>query len=206
VVITLDVLMPGLDGWGVLAALKADSELAEIPVIMLTILTDRNLGYALGASDYLTKPVDRERLVGLLERYLDHRRDGPVLVVDDDPAAREMLRRMLEGVGQNVVEAGDGQAALEQLAAQEPALILLDLVMPKMDGFEFVATLRQRPEWGAIPVVVITARTLTVEDHERLNGSVERVLQKGAAGQDDLLAEVCELVARYVREPTRAQR
>src|SRR5438067_1097627 len=168
-VITLDVLMPGMDGWAVLAALKADPDLAEIPVIMLTMLTDRNLGYALGAADFLTKPVDRERLAALLSRHLPQPHGGPVLVVDDDGPARELLRRALERDGRAVVEAEDGRAALERVAAERPALILLDLMMPGMDGFEFVAELRQREDWRAIPVVVITARSLTPEDHARLN-------------------------------------
>src|SRR6266849_5298911 len=137
--ITLDVMMPGMDGWAVLSALKADPELADIPVIMLTIVDDKNLGYALGASDYLTKPIDRERLVTVLEKY---RRDAPVLVVDDDATLRELLRRILEGAGYTVVEAENGRVALERLRTLAPGVILLDLMMPEMDGFEVVAEVR----------------------------------------------------------------
>jgi PAS domain S-box-containing protein len=202
--ITLDVLMPGMDGWAVLAALKADRALADIPVVMLTMLTDRNLGYVLGASDYLTKPVDRERLAAVLARYVPRPRSGSILVVDDDAPTREMLRRALERDGGVVVEAENGRAALELVAAERPGLILLDLMMPEMDGFEFVSALRRREEWRAIPIVVITARSLTPEDHEQLNGYVENILQKGAADSTALLAEVRDLVRSLLRAPAAA--
>jgi GAF domain-containing protein/DNA-binding response OmpR family regulator len=193
--ITLDVMMPGMDGWAVLSALKADPDVADIPVIMLTIVDDKNLGYALGASDYLTKPIDRERLVTVLKKY---RRDLPVLVVDDDATLRQLLRRMLEPEGFAVVEAANGRVALERLRDVSPSVILLDLMMPEMDGFEFVTEFRRHEAWRAIPIVVITARDLSREDHERLNGYVEKILQKGAHGRDQLLAEVRELVAASV--------
>jgi CheY-like chemotaxis protein len=193
--ITLDVMMPGMDGWAVLSALKAAPDLADIPVIMLTIVDDKNLGYALGASDYLTKPLDRERLLSVLNKY---RRDAPVLVVDDDAALRELLRRILEGAGYTVVEAENGRVALERLRTMAPGVILLDLMMPEMDGFEFVAEVRRHEAWRAIPIVVVTAKELTAEDRQRLNGYVERILQKGAYTRDTLLTEVRDLVAACV--------
>ncbi len=193
--ITLDVMMPGLDGWAVLSALKADPDVAGIPVIMLTIVDDKNLGYALGAADYLTKPIDRERLVTVLDK---HRRDLPVLVVDDDATVRQLLRRMLESEGYAVIEAENGRAALGALSDGRPSVILLDLMMPEMDGFEFVAELRRHEPWRAIPVIVVTARDLSHEDRERLNGYVQKILQKGTHGRDELLAEVRELVAASV--------
>jgi GAF domain-containing protein/CheY-like chemotaxis protein len=193
--ITLDVMMPGVDGWAVLSALKADPDIADIPVVMLTIVDDKNLGYALGASDYLTKPIDRERLVAVLKQY---QRDRPVLVVDDDAALRQLLRRTLEPEGYAVVEAENGRAALERLRGLSPSVILLDLMMPEMDGFEFVAEFRRHEAWRAIPIVVITARDLSRDDRERLNGYVQKILQKGAHGRDQLLAEVRELVATSV--------
>jgi two-component system, NtrC family, sensor kinase len=195
--ITLDVMMPGMDGWAMLAALKADAELAPIPVIMLTIVDDRNLGYALGAADYLTKPIDRDRLLAVLAR---HRRDRPVLVVEDEADTRELLRRLLEREGFAVVEAETGRVALDRVRAQPPGLILLDLMMPEMDGFEFLAELRQTGGRG-IPVVVVTAKDLTPADHERLNGQVQRILQKGAYTREDLLAELRELVAGVAARP-----
>jgi CheY-like chemotaxis protein len=194
--ITLDVMMPGLDGWAVLAALKAETATADIPVVMLTIVDDKNLGYALGATEYLTKPIDRERLLAVLGRY---RRDRVVLVTEDDGVLRELLRRLLEREGYTVVEAGDGQAALERVREQVPGVILLDLMMPVMDGFEFLAELRGQEAWRDVPVIVVTAKDLSAEDHERLNGSVARILQKGAYSREALLAEVRALVATSVR-------
>jgi CheY-like chemotaxis protein len=194
-VITLDVLMPGLDGWAVLSVLKADPETADIPVVMLTMVDDRNLGYALGAADYLTKPLDRDRLVAVLAR---HRRELSVLVVDDDADLRELLRRLLQREGYRVVEAENGRAALDRIREARPGLILLDLMMPEMDGFEFVRRFRKHDAWRGIPIVVITAKDLTDEDHRRLNGYVERILQKGVYSRDALLGELRELVAACV--------
>ncbi len=133
--ITLDVMMPGMDGWTVLSRLMADPELGDIPVIMLTIVDDKRRGYTLGALDYLTKPIDRARLVAVLTKY---RRDLPVLVVDDDAGIRQLLRRILEEEGYMVVEAENGRVALERLGERVPGAILLDLMMPEMDGFEFL--------------------------------------------------------------------
>jgi GAF domain-containing protein/CheY-like chemotaxis protein/anti-sigma regulatory factor (Ser/Thr protein kinase) len=190
--ITLDVMMPGMDGWAVLSALKADSALADIPVIMLTIVDDKNLGYALGAADYLTKPIERDRLLAVLRA---HRRDHPVLVVDDDVTLRQLLRRMLEPEGYTVVEAENGRVALDRLSSVAPSVVLLDLMMPEMDGFEFVTEFRRNEAWRGIPIVVITARDLSRDDRERLNGYVQKILQKGVHGRDQLLAEVRDLVA-----------
>jgi signal transduction histidine kinase/DNA-binding response OmpR family regulator len=193
--ITLDVMMPGMDGWAVLSALKADPDLADIPVIMLTMVDDRNLGYALGAAEYLTKPIDRERLLAVLGRY---RRDLPILVVDDDPELRELVRRLLEREGYTVVEAENGRAALARVEEEAAGLIVLDLMMPEMDGFEFLTELRGHDAWRAIPVIVVTAKDLTPEDHRRLNGYVERILQKGMYSREVLLREVRDLVAASV--------
>ena len=196
-VITLDVLMPQMDGWAVLQELKSDPELADIPVIMATITDERNLGIALGASEYLTKPIDRVRLAAVLARYT--RAGGPrrVLVVEDDAAARELIRRALESEGWEVDEAENGRVALEHLAEAKPALVLLDLMMPEMDGFEFLEAMRLGDESARVPVVVITAKELTEEDHLRLNGGVERIVQKGS--RERFLREVRDLVALHAR-------
>jgi GAF domain-containing protein/DNA-binding response OmpR family regulator/CHASE3 domain sensor protein/anti-sigma regulatory factor (Ser/Thr protein kinase) len=193
--ITLDVMMPGLDGWAVLSALKADPRTADIPVIVLTIVDDRNLGYALGASEYLTKPIDRERLVSVLAKY---RRDLPVLLVDDDAELRALLRRMLEPDGYTVVEADNGRVAFERLREVTPSVVLLDLMMPEKDGFEFAAEFRRHEAWRAIPIVVVTAKDLSRDDRDRLNGYVQKILQKGACTREQLLAEVAEMVAASV--------
>ena len=192
--ITLDILMPEMDGWTVLAALKADPALAEIPVIMASILDDPNMGFALGASDYLTKPVDRERLLATVRRHVPEA--APVvLVVEDDATTRAMLRRTLEKAGCTVEEAENGRGALAVLARVRPGLVLLDLMMPEMDGFEFLEEFRRHEAWRTVPVVVITAKDLSESDHRRLNGGVAQVLQKSGLGRDALLAEVRHLVA-----------
>ncbi|MEG3842297.1 response regulator [Microcoleus sp. herbarium14] len=199
--ITLDVIMPGMDGWAVLSALKADPDLAEIPVILLSFVGNKSLGFALGASDYLTKPVDGKRLAALLNKY---RRDQngvaanslpcQILVVEDDDATRKILRRILEKKGWAVVEADSGRTALEQLAVARPHLILLDLMLPEMDGFELIAELRKSHSEDPIPIVVITAKDLTTAESQQLNGYVDRVLQKGVYSCDTLLRDVRSIV------------
>jgi PAS domain S-box-containing protein len=192
--ITLDVMMPGMDGWTVLTALKSDPGLADIPVVMLTIVDDQNLGYALGASDYLTKPIDRDRLVTVLKKYQPDRDPYTILVVDDDTATRERMRHLLQKCGWRVDEAADGRQALERLELERPDIILLDLMMPGMDGFDFVEELRGRAEWRRIPVVVMTAKDLDEEDHRRLNGGVQRILQKASCSREELLRSLRELL------------
>jgi CheY-like chemotaxis protein len=193
--ITLDVMMPGMDGWAVLSALKADPQLAEIPVVVLSILDDRNLGYTLGASDYLTKPIDRERLVSVLEKHCPQRQSSRVLIVDDDPEARGMARRVLEKDGWTIREAGNGREGLEALEGERPDAILLDLMMPEMDGFAFVSQLQHDPELRSIPVIVVTAKDITQEDRQRLNGYVQRIIQKSPVGREEILHEIRSLVA-----------
>jgi adenylate cyclase len=195
--ITLDVLMPGLDGWSVLKRLKNEPELADIPVVMLTILDEKNKGFALGATDYLMKPVDRDRLRTLLARYRGPKAERRALLVEDDPDARTRIARVLRDEGWAVVEAGDGCEALARLAEAMPDLVLLDLLMPRMDGFEFLEELRRDEAWRHLPVVVVTAADLTPADHERLNGSVLKVLQKSNTSQEALLAELHELFAAH---------
>ncbi len=196
-VITLDVMMPGMDGWAVLTALKADADLADIPVIMLSILDEKTMGFTLGASDYLTKPIDRPRLLAALKRCAARGTADAegVLLVEDDADTRAMLRRMLERAGWTVAEAANGRIALEQLATRTPQIVLLDLMMPEVDGFEFLETVRQRPELKTLPVIVITAKDLTEEDLRRLNGGVQEIVRKHAHGEDKLLAEIRDLVA-----------
>jgi hypothetical protein len=195
-VITLDVMMPGMDGWAVLTALKTDPKLADVPVIMLTILDEQHLGFSLGATDYLTKPIDRRRLVEAVRRGASRSGDGEgVLVVEDDPDTRAVLRRTLERAGWGVTEAENGRVALERLAAGTPRLVLLDLMMPEMDGFEFLEAMRRRPGLRTLPVIVLTAKDLTDDDRRRLNGGVQEIVQKGTQGEHDLLGAIRELVA-----------
>jgi CheY-like chemotaxis protein len=194
--ITLDVLMPGLDGWSVLQSLKADPELAEVPVVMLTIVDEKNKGYALGASDYVTKPIDRERLRVLLARFCDLGAGRRALIVEDDEDTRHWLHRALEREGWEVAEAADGRQALACLAKAPVNVILLDLMMPEMDGFEFLAERRKNKALAKIPVIVVTAADLSEDDRRRLNGGVLHVLQKSAQTRDQLLGELRDLVAQ----------
>jgi len=195
-VITLDVMMPHMDGWSVLNALKADPATAGIPVIMLTIVDDKQIGFALGAADYLTKPIEFQRLHEVLEKYRRAEHRETALVIEDDASTREMLRRTLEKDGWQVAEAQNGKVGLEKLKGISPALILLDLMMPAMDGFEFLEALRQNGNGHRPPVVVITAKDLTEEDHRRLNGGVQRIIQKGATSREELLKEIRALARK----------
>lgn len=202
--ITLDVLLPQVNGWEVLSELKTDPELAEIPVIVMSMIDDKHQGFRLGATDYLTKPIDYKRLTAVLNYYrpcepLSSMATSQVLVVEDDPATREMFRRMLTKAGWSVVEATNGRHALEQLKSTRPHLVLLDLMMPEMDGFQFMSHLRQQPEWESLPVIVVTAMELSPSDQQYLNRYVEQILQKGAAHRDDLLREVRDLILSRVQ-------
>jgi signal transduction histidine kinase/DNA-binding response OmpR family regulator/HAMP domain-containing protein len=198
--ITLDVMMPKPDGWEVLSALKADADLRDIPVVIVTVLSDRGIGLSLGAVDVLTKPVDRAHLATLIHRLI--RRDGPVLIVEDDAAAREMMRQTIEKMNLPVAEAADGREALEWLDAHpEPAIILLDLMMPQVDGFGVLDALAANARWQDIPVIVLTAKQLSAAERERLSGHVRDVLAKGSVSRSDIAAAVN---AAMRRRPARA--
>jgi CheY-like chemotaxis protein len=200
--ITLDVLMPGDDGWSVLTSLKNDPELASIPVVMITMVDDRSMGYALGVTEYMTKPIHREHLQSILRRYYPHGGASPVLVVDDDEDLRAVIRDTLTASGCSVQEARNGREALERVKAEPPAVILLDLLMPGMDGFEFVEELRKSDIGSSIPVIVLTAMELSEIELRRLNGLVQRVLQKGNSTYDDLVAEVKSCLAGISEKPS----
>ena len=199
--ITLDVLMAEMDGWAVLSELKADPATADIPVIILTMFDDKEMGFALGASDYMTKPIDRERLVNVLRKHHQSHLPCHVLVVEDDPTIRQMVRRVLDKEGWLVREAENGQAGLKAVAESAPTIILLDLMMPIMNGFDFLRELRQNEEWRNIPVVILTAKDLTVEDRVHLKGNVELILQKGDYTRERLLEEVRDLVRSSIPAP-----
>ena len=181
--ILLDVMMPGMDGWSVLSALKADPDLADIPVVMITFVSERGLALSLGAAEYVMKPVQWERFKQVMDRFRPSA--GHVLVVDDDVDTRSRLRSGLERDGWTVVEAGDGQQALAQAALAIPQVVLLDLNMPVMDGFTFLARFRERPDCADVPVVVLTASDLTNVDRKRLRGA-SQVLNKGNTNLGEL--------------------
>jgi len=198
--ITLDVMMPGLDGWAVLKELKADPHLRHIPVMMVTIEGGKDLGYTLGAVEHLTKPVDREMLVRLVRQYAGSDGGGHALVVDDDEAVRSLFRRSLEDDGWTVDEAENGAVALKRSSERRPDLVLLDLMMPVMDGFDFLLEFRCREDCRPVPIIVVTAKDLTNEDRQRLVGGVEKIVEKGALTRSQLLEQVRELVKKYHAE------
>jgi CheY-like chemotaxis protein len=192
--ITLDVMMPDLDGWSVLAALRQDPELADIPVIMVTIVDEYRRGIALGAAGYLTKPIDRGRLHRLVSRFRASASPTRVLLVDDDAVQRERMRGWLTGPHWAVREATNGREAVDRLQEGKPDVILLDLMMPEMDGFAVVAALQKEARWRDIPVIVITARDLDAKDHERLNSGVQSVLVKDTFRPADLVERIRRLL------------
>jgi PAS domain S-box-containing protein len=195
--ITLDVLMPSMDGWSVLQEVKADPELEHIPVVMISIAGDKDLGYTLGAVDCLTKPVNRDRLRQLAGQYARPAGGGHALVVDDDEGIRSLFRRALEDDSWTVAEAENGAVALGRVEEQKPDLVLLDLMMPVMDGFEFVMHFRKLEGCSATPVIVVTAKDLSQKERQSLNGGVERIVEKGALTKQQLLAQVRNLVSQH---------
>ncbi|NIP78697.1 MAG: response regulator [Gemmatimonadetes bacterium] len=180
--------------------MKNDEELADIPVIMVTMVDEQNLGFSLGASDYLTKPVDPRRLESVLRRLCPGV-GARVLIVDDDAAVRDRLSQLVRDGGWEPALAENGEVALGLMEEFRPQLILLDLVMPAMDGFEFSAALRQRPEWREIPVVVITAKELTQDDRDRLNGAVAAVFGKDELGARAMVDELRSLIGAASPRP-----
>jgi len=202
--ITLDIMMPDVDGWTVLAALKGDPALADIPIVIVTIVDEQRRGIALGAAGYLTKPIDRERLIKIVSHLKRPGAPGSVLVVEDDDDQRQLLRTILGARGWSVREAANGRLALDAIGAELPDVILLDLMMPEMDGFELVAALQANVAWRTIPVVVVTALDLTDEDRRRLNGGVEQILSKHAFPPAELMARVAALLEGAEKPQKRA--
>ncbi|TXD41656.1 response regulator [Lujinxingia vulgaris] len=201
--ITLDVMMPQMDGWTALSRLKAHPELSQIPVIMITMVSEAARGYALGADHYLMKPVERDALLEILHTYRDADLPGeePILIVEDDEPTRALMRRVLHNEGWQVIEATNGLEGLERLEDHRPRLILLDLMMPKMDGFEFLHKLRQDEAHRHIPVVVVTAKELTDDDRTRLRQGVNAIIDKGGNERDHLLDELRKMVRRHTPRP-----
>ncbi len=196
--ITLDVMMPEVDGWSVLTALKADPDLAGIPVVMVTMSDDRSKGFTLGAAEFLTKPVDFPRLATLLRNHCPMPGERPILVVEDDEMSSHLLQRNLEREGYSVLVARHGRAALDLIQMRLPAVILLDLMMPEMDGFQFAEAVHARKDLRDVPIIVLTAKDLTPEDKQRLTGNVTTILQKQTASPEDLQHELRAAFARHL--------
>jgi len=203
-VIILDTLQPELNGWNLMAQFKADADLSPIPVILLTKVADaQTAGSALGASDYLVKPIDGEKLLAILGRHSVPRKETSILVVEDDASTREMIVRLVEREGWMAVPAADGRQAMELLGTFTPSLVLLDLLMPEVDGFSVLREMRASETWRDIPVVVVTSLDLTGEVRRLLQQQAERVLQKGRYTTSELLDEVRNSVNEFIRRKGR---
>jgi signal transduction histidine kinase/CheY-like chemotaxis protein len=200
--IVLDILLPQVDGWDFLACAKADPEIAHIPVVIVSMLDERGKGFALGAADYLVKPVNRESLLATLRRVtgmtggLDH--DATILAIDDDPMVLNLIDAVLRPEGYTVLKAISGTAGLELAHRQRPRLIILDLLMPEVDGFAVVERLHADPLTATIPIVILTSRSMALEDKERLNGQISYLAHKGEfgrAGFAEIIRRLCPVTA-----------
>jgi CheY-like chemotaxis protein len=190
--VTTDVMMPEMDGWEVVTALRNDPKTSQIPVVVVTVTDSRDMGVAVGASQYLTKPVDWSRLGEIMARHRKDRDGRPVLVVEDDEASREQIVRLLKKDGWRVLEAENGRVGLELVEAELPVVILLDLMMPEMDGFEFLKRFRQIPGGDAVPVVVVSAMDVTPAQRAQMNGGVVDIIPKSITTAKD--------VSKYLRD------
>jgi PAS domain S-box-containing protein len=199
IAITLDLLMPGMDGWSILTAIKSDSQLKDTPVVIVTVLDDtaKSAGIVLGANEFLTKPVDRAVLVRTIGKYRSKSTSvniGPILVVEDDEPTRQMVSRTLQKEGWAVAEAVDGRDAMEAVVVKMPSAIVLDLLMPRMDGFQFVAEFQKLPGGLSVPIVVLTSMTLSNEDRARLRGGVLSILSKGEGSRQELVQQLRKIL------------
>ncbi|MDB6170476.1 MAG: rpfC 5 [Verrucomicrobia bacterium] len=200
-VIILDTLKPEVHGWNLISQFKADPQLATTPVILLTMVDDaQTAGSALGASDYLVKPIDITKLLPILAKHSAPLKETSILVVEDDVATREMIVRLVEREGWMAIPAENGRRALELLRTFTPSLVLLDLLMPEVDGFSVLREMRASPAWKDIPVVVVTSLDLTGEVRRLLQQQAERVLQKGRYTSTELLNEVRTSVTEFLRK------
>jgi len=199
VAIVLDVYLPEMDGWEVLSQLKTDPDLVNIPVVMATMIDDRSKGYALGASDYLVKPVERRRLSAILKKHCHRAEKGHILVVEDDAPSRELVTKILQRDGWRTREAENGKIALELMKTEEPSLVLLDLMMPELNGFQFIEEVRHNQQNSELPIIVLTAKYLTEEDRERLGGCVDRILLKSQYTREELLNEVLSKLNQHTQ-------
>lgn len=197
--ITLDIFLPAMDGWEFLRRIKADPELADIPVVIITVSNDLERGFALGARRVLQKPFVREQLLVALAGLIDARSNGEsarVLVVDDNVQAVEVLAAALESGGYRVLRAYGGAEAIEAARHAQPDLVILDLMMPEVSGFEVARALRESEPTARIPILVLTAKDLTAGDHARLDSDVSAILEKSDFRSDDLLAELRRALPR----------
>ena len=212
--VTLDVMMPEMDGWRVLQAMRADRRLASIPVIVCSIVDNRPLGYSLGASDYLLKPIDPTTLTDTLDRVsvrggpdgAGDEGDGYVLVVDDEHGVRELLTTALRHAGFNARSAPSGETALKMAGQHPPRAVLCDLMMPNgMSGFEFIARFRSDPETAHIPVLVVTGKDITPDDRRLISGEIADVIRKGELLLSDVESRLRQTLEELGVEPSHGE-
>jgi len=199
--ITLDIMLPRKDGWEVLQKLKQIPETKDIPVVIVSIIENRDLGFSLGATDYFTKPIDRTALLESFKKLnlttRIRRKPVNILVIDDDPKILQLIGAILETEGFGVLKAREAEEGINLAIEIQPDLILLDLLMPDVSGFEALERLKQHPTARNIPVIIFTARTLTEEDRARLNSRIRGVIQKGKSLRESLLAEIRKFEKLY---------
>jgi CheY-like chemotaxis protein len=201
--IILDILMSPKDGWQVLHELKSDTATRDIPVVVLSIVDNKELGYRLGAFDYLVKPFDREAILNVLTRLAPPQSElgqTCLLVVDDDPQVVDLVSQILEDETCQIQSAADGREALEVISQQSPDIILLDLLMPRLDGFGVIEQLRHHPQYRDIPIIILTAKTLTTDELDQLQHSVSKVMQKQGLERETLLQELRRALQTYRRK------
>ena len=189
--ITLDVMLPMKDGWQVLQELKSYPETSDIPVIIVSVVDDYQLGFSLGAAGYLVKPIDRDQLIKLLEGL--KLQTDKVMVVEDQEEDLRLLSLILDEAGYVVIPATSGGEALERLSSEKPGLIILDLIMPGIDGFEVLRNLRESTALNRIPVVICTAKDLSPDEREKLTGNVRSIVRKGENVREELLKAIEEI-------------
>lgn len=205
--ILLDVMMPGMDGWKVLQALKAESHTAQIPVIVCSVVDNRPLGYRLGASNYLIKPVEPEQLLSALQSIgtsgTNENGDGYILVVDDEHGIRELLTAALKKAGFSARSALNGETAIKMVSQSQPKAIISDLMMPGgMSGYELIARMRSNPQTEHIPIIVVTGKDMTREDRRFVIGEIAKVIRKGDLLMSDLEVHLRQTLEEIGVNPT----
>jgi CheY-like chemotaxis protein len=200
--ILLDILMPDKDGWSIIKDLKQDPYTKDIPVIICSIISDKNRGFSLGAADYLTKPIVEGELVNALKNLYDQQKEQiKVLVIDDQADDILLIRRILEAHDYKIIEAGNGREGIDLAQSRNPDLIILDLSMPEMDGFAVVDVLKNDKKMREIPIIIVSAVELTAAEQEFLTGQVEVLLRKGIFTENELLKDVSQALEKFQTQP-----
>ncbi len=192
VVITVDIMMPEMDGWEVIERLKMYDETSSIPIVVVSIVNNRPLGFSLGVSAHVRKPISRDELLDAMRRVCRASPEKPILVVDDNPDDIEILRAFLEGEGFKIETCSGGEEAIAWLRSNKPGLVLLDLMMPHVSGFDVLGFIRGREDLADVPVIIVSARELDDKDREFLNDRITAVIQKRGLTQDTLLEGISQ--------------